>query len=236
MCVVVPPRALKEETVDIATVLRLLCDGQRISLLHLIVPRDGVDGDDVLASVVLHRACEEGLREEKAGDPEGGRSTVGDPVLEEANACLQVHNPSRQRLEVGVGLLGPHGRHLVVEERSGHGVKFLRHDYETLQRLHQVLQATVEEDDETIEALALLGEHCVHGLRINQGVLLHHLIELKGFKALVQNALGCLRQDVVTRLACATRNLGLERQERLAHLVGLVLRTRNVCILVQAKH
>ena len=45
--------------------------------------RDGVDGDDLAARVVLQRACEEGLREEEAGDPVDGRHALLDPVVDE---------------------------------------------------------------------------------------------------------------------------------------------------------
>mmetsp|Transcript_4435 Transcript_4435/g.12879 ORF Transcript_4435/g.12879 Transcript_4435/m.12879 type:complete len:223 (+) Transcript_4435:540-1208(+) len=221
---------------DVAAVLGLLGDRRWVHLEHIEAPRDRVDGDHVLARVVLHRPREESLREEESGDPKGRRDAVVDPRLDKIYPPLEIRDPRREGLEGRVGHFGPHGRHLVVEEARRHLVELLGHDDEALECLEQVLQAPVDEREESVEALALLREHRIHRLVVDKRVLLRHSVKLKGLEAHVQDALGRLPEDVVPRLARAARHLGLEREQGLAHGVGLVLRAGDVRVLVQAEH
>ena len=78
------------------------------------VEREQVDGDGVLAGVVLLDAGQERLREEEPGQPEDGRRVRLEPVLEEAQARQEVVDVAAERLERRVRLLHPHARYLAL--------------------------------------------------------------------------------------------------------------------------
>eukprot|EP00962_Isochrysis_galbana_P011304 scaffold3166_cov111-Isochrysis_galbana.AAC.3 len=89
-------RALEEETARVDAVLRLLSwDIPR----KVKVKLDGVDGQLVLARVVLQRASHEGLDEEEVRHRVADRIAVFEPVIEEAEPFEQLRNVGCERLE-----------------------------------------------------------------------------------------------------------------------------------------
>ena len=56
------------------------------------------------------------MKQEEAGHPEGPGQAVLDPVIDEGTAVDEVVDPASQRLQGGVGHIGPQTGHLTVEE------------------------------------------------------------------------------------------------------------------------
>ena len=89
--------------------------------------------------VVLHRAGEEGLREEEARDPEGGRRLdVVYPLLEEGQPAEHVGHVRAERLARRVGVLHPQRGAVAERERPGEGLELGVHDDETLDGLLEI--------------------------------------------------------------------------------------------------
>mmetsp|Transcript_14881 Transcript_14881/g.35930 ORF Transcript_14881/g.35930 Transcript_14881/m.35930 type:complete len:525 (+) Transcript_14881:305-1879(+) len=230
----VPPRALQKVPRHVAPVLgRRLLARKGLLVLHVEVPHDGVDGDLVLARVVLQSAREERLREEQAADPvHRGRALV-DPLVDELDALQQVDDPGRQRLQARVRLAAPHVGHLVVEDAVGDSLQLGRHHHQALERLQALLQALAHDDDQGVVADALLRQHRIHALVVVCGVLVVHLVDVEGGRAALEDVLGGRLDDVLAAEAAAAVDARLQRQHRLEHGVRLVLVARDVRVLVQ---
>ena len=101
----VPACTVEEEPVYVASVLG--AGGQIVSglALDLKVPAQSVDGEFVLARVVLQRACQEGLREVKAWKPEDLRDSERErererereSVCERERECVRERERERER-------------------------------------------------------------------------------------------------------------------------------------------
>lgn len=113
---IVPAGTFHEHAMDEATIIRRLRDRGRSSIVaYLEVVAELIDSDLVFTSIVLKRAREEGLREEEARDPEGGRRSLINPLGQEADPLVKIIDPGGQWLEgeeADDGL--PFNRHLVV--------------------------------------------------------------------------------------------------------------------------
>lgn len=62
----VPFSTLQEESVNVAAIFRFFLNIARLNIEIFEFKREFVNGDDMLAGIVLECASEEGLREEKA--------------------------------------------------------------------------------------------------------------------------------------------------------------------------
>lgn len=76
-----------------------------------IVKGDGVNGDFVPPRKVLLDACQEGMREVEAGDPEDRWGPLLNPLAEHAEALYEISDVAAQGLHAGVGLGHPQGGH-----------------------------------------------------------------------------------------------------------------------------
>lgn len=85
---VVPTGPVHEEAVHEATDVRSL-EVLRRGFLHLKVPDEGVNLDFELPSVVLELACQEGLCEVKARDPEGVADAFVNPIPKNFNRAAR---------------------------------------------------------------------------------------------------------------------------------------------------
>mmetsp|Transcript_28777 Transcript_28777/g.56225 ORF Transcript_28777/g.56225 Transcript_28777/m.56225 type:complete len:215 (+) Transcript_28777:113-757(+) len=98
--VLVPSPRLAEETVDVDAVLR---GGWVIGLGHqMVFEVEGIDGEGVLASEVLHASRHEGVHEEEARHPKHRRLALVDPLLKECKPREKVGDEASERLEGGV--------------------------------------------------------------------------------------------------------------------------------------
>mmetsp|Transcript_15913 Transcript_15913/g.34097 ORF Transcript_15913/g.34097 Transcript_15913/m.34097 type:complete len:464 (-) Transcript_15913:1448-2839(-) len=202
---------------------------------NLKVEGDGVDGQAVLPGVVLESPGEERLWEEEARDPKDGRRPVVDPALHKRDPLHQVVHPAAERLQRRVGRLGPDARHLVGVEGVRHRLELGRHDHEALQRLEQRRERTAEDVDELVVPDALLREHRVHRLFVEQRVGDADLGQREGTQRPSLQLECHLLDDILPVPPSAARRLWLQRHHDLAELVGLVLGARNVGVLVQPK-
>jgi len=97
MCRLVPTSSFHEHSVDETSIIGWLCNGGRRSIVaNLKVETKLINGNLVFTGIVLKSSREESLWEEETRDPEGRRSTLFDPFLEEANPIIQVENPRSQ--------------------------------------------------------------------------------------------------------------------------------------------
>mmetsp|Transcript_19151 Transcript_19151/g.64150 ORF Transcript_19151/g.64150 Transcript_19151/m.64150 type:complete len:300 (-) Transcript_19151:99-998(-) len=174
----VPAAAIEVQPVDQAAFCGRLGRGVHPHVAQdFEVEVDLVDGDPVLARVVLSRAGDEGLREEEARDPEDGRLPVVHPALEESDALREVAHPAAQRLARRICLLGPEVRHLIIEDRVEDRLELCRHYNQALDSLLDVGEAGSDHDQELVEARELLDEDRVHGLEVIRGVFVHDLVD-----------------------------------------------------------
>jgi len=81
---------------------------------YVEVEAEQVDGNGVLAGVVLLDAGEERLREEEPGQPEHRRRIGLEPVLQEPETSQEVVDVAAERLQRRVGLLHPHTGYLAL--------------------------------------------------------------------------------------------------------------------------
>ena len=75
------------------------------------------------------------LREEESRHPVGPGLTMSDPVIDEGTTVDQVIDPSPQRLEGGVGSIGPQAGDLTVEEGCVDQLQLLTHHNKALNGL-----------------------------------------------------------------------------------------------------
>lgn len=184
--IVAPPATLKEETVDIGTILRLQI---RRFLHELKVVGDLVNGDGVSPCEVLKHTGEETLREEKSRDPEDSWIPDIYPSLEERKPGLQIGHIRAKWFQGGIGLAHPKIRYFSVEERLGGGLKRSVHDDLTHHCKFDVLERGAYNFDEAIESLQLLGQYSVHGLVVGNWVHLHHFCNVVHIREITQNSL-----------------------------------------------
>ncbi len=112
----VPSAAFEVKTPDVGAIRCWLLFVE-LSLIHdLVIPRDQIDGDSVLPSIVLLETGEETLGEVEARNPEVGRLALVDPRLNEVESLNEVDNVAGKWLERGVRPLGPGAWDLVVEQ------------------------------------------------------------------------------------------------------------------------
>lgn len=95
-----------------------MAPGPRSSYLEL--EPDVVDGDGVLARVVLGDARQEGLREVEAGDPEDGGRPTGNPVLGHTDRARprQPRRGGTERVRASPGAGAVDGRSPAVEQAA----------------------------------------------------------------------------------------------------------------------
>lgn len=94
MSCVVPAGTFQVHSIAEGTILRLLSDlgvGDLVINLKLIAQL--INGNDVLASIVLKSSSQESLREEEAGNPVSGRHATFNPALEEFNTLEEFAHP-----------------------------------------------------------------------------------------------------------------------------------------------
>jgi len=100
MGLVVPFASLKEETVDVTSTGRCFLD---ISVLDIVaddvIVGDSIDGNLVLSGIVLEGTSEESLGEEESREPELNRSTLSNPIVQEVDSVIGIHDPRSKGLE-----------------------------------------------------------------------------------------------------------------------------------------
>mmetsp|Transcript_25260 Transcript_25260/g.30582 ORF Transcript_25260/g.30582 Transcript_25260/m.30582 type:complete len:205 (-) Transcript_25260:4251-4865(-) len=134
--VVVPSRALHEQTPNVASIRRRLLGRLNHHVVHDVeVPRHGVDRELEFTGVVLHGTSQESLREEESGEPEHRGWPTVDPVVDKLRPLEEIHHPCGQRLHGRVCLTGPHVGNLVVKDGITNGFQIWRHNHKTLERL-----------------------------------------------------------------------------------------------------
>ena len=98
----------------------------------LVVVAEQVDGDGVLAGVVLLGARQKGLGEVEARHPEDGRRAHVVPVLQELESRHEVVDVAAERLERRVRLLHPHAGNLALQDTQRHLLQVGGHHDQTL--------------------------------------------------------------------------------------------------------
>mmetsp|Transcript_5662 Transcript_5662/g.19199 ORF Transcript_5662/g.19199 Transcript_5662/m.19199 type:complete len:711 (+) Transcript_5662:204-2336(+) len=232
--VVVPARALHEHTVDVGAVLGLLAvlpPGHA-----LLLEEHRVDGDLVLARVVLQHAREEGVREVEARDPEHGGRAVVDPVLQHLEAVAELHHVRPQGLERGVALARPQPGDLPVEDGVGELLEVAAHDHEAFDGELEAPDGGVHHADEAVVAHELLAEHGVHALVVVHGVLVVGRLQVERLGHLVADGLRDLAHQLVLPLPAPALALAHGEQDGLEEQVRLPLVLGDVRVLVQPKH
>ena len=123
--------------------------------------------------VVLHRAGEEGLREEEAGQPEVLRRAVLEPAREEGEPREQVGHVRAERLERRVGALHPQRGARAQQQRLAERLEIGVHHNDALDGLLDLAERGAHDGREPVEADELLHEHRVHALEVVGRVALH---------------------------------------------------------------
>lgn len=94
MLFLVPTRTFKENTINIASILRLFFD---IMVSHVVqnlyLEVNSIDSNYVLSRIVLQSAGNKGLREEESRNPEDTWRSSVNPLLEELDPISQVLSP-----------------------------------------------------------------------------------------------------------------------------------------------
>ena len=176
--------------------------------------------------VVLHRAGEEGLREEEARDPEGGRRLdVVYPLLEEGQPAEHVGHVRAERLARRVGVLHPQRGAVAERERPGEGLELGVHDDEALDGLLERGERRAHDRDEPVEADELLREHRVHALEVGHREECLHSLEVVVARQLTRDVLDNLLEHVgITARGAARARLrehdGVEELARLLQVLG----------------
>lgn len=114
----VPPGAVEEETVHVATISRRLTD------IKMFLPftyyrkfeQQGIDWLFVFSGEVLQYTGKERLSEEETWNPEIRWSTLIDPFLHEFKPLNEIVDPAAQRFQARIGRSMPNIRNLVVEQ------------------------------------------------------------------------------------------------------------------------
>ena len=87
----------------------------------------------------------------------------------------EVGDVAAEWFEGGVGLGGPHPRHLADEHAGEDLLQLRRHHDETLDGLLQVDERGADDTEQAVVADQLLPQHRVHRVRVQHRVLLHDL-------------------------------------------------------------
>mmetsp|Transcript_234 Transcript_234/g.717 ORF Transcript_234/g.717 Transcript_234/m.717 type:complete len:340 (-) Transcript_234:1379-2398(-) len=196
--VVIPPRAVHEEAVDVradAGVLR----GLEVGLHDLEVPRAPVDGDLAPAGKVLEHPGQERLLEEVRREPERVRDAVLDPGLHELPPVQEIKHVRLKRLQRGVRHAHPGLGHLVGEAALAAGLQVRGEDHKPLHRLAEVDERVLDDLEEAVELTQLHVQHRVEALLVHHWVLAEHSLEVADLGQLRDNLGGHLREDLLVR-------------------------------------
>mmetsp|Transcript_1527 Transcript_1527/g.5997 ORF Transcript_1527/g.5997 Transcript_1527/m.5997 type:complete len:549 (+) Transcript_1527:50-1696(+) len=230
----VEARALQEEAVDVGAVVGLL----RVRVLghHLEVPRARVDGDGVLARVVLHDAGEEGLREEEVAQVEHGRRAVLQPRVQHRQALHEVGEVGAQRLEARVRLLEPQLGRPVVVHGVVHALHLAAHHAQPLERLLNLPEARADDARQPVEAHELLHQHRVHRLLVQHGKLEARDLEVEVGRQAALEVGRELPHDRLGALPPAAAAAAQRVQDGAEHEVDLLLVLGDARVGVQPEH
>lgn len=221
---IVPSSALHEHPVDVAPVFWFLGDlRNRVLVDDLEVKLKLVNGDDVLARIVLQRGRQEGLREKEPGNPERRRGAVRDPVLKEVDPGEQVDHPRAERLQRQESLLGPVLGHLVVVQTAAHLFQVFRHDHFAHKGLLNGDQLVFHNLKQLVVLEGFLGQDRVHGLIVVGRELFSDRVQLVERGHFALNADGDFCNNLFTGLAASRGGPGLDAENTFQNDSGLVL-------------
>lgn len=188
----IPLAAFQVETMNVGTVRSLDSLIEGCVWLHLVLPVNLIDSNGILSCEVLLETSKERLSEEEAGDPEVGRLALVDPLVDFTETLDEVDDVGGERLERGVGDLGPDSWDPVVEESVADVLELGAHDDLTLDGKLDILERVADSVEQLVETKDLVLEHGVHRLLVHDWVLPLGQLKVQVRWQLLDDALACL--------------------------------------------
>lgn len=190
----IPSGSFKEHSIHIGTFLWFL---SHLMSDHLEIEHKEIDGDTMFSCDILHDTGGEGVGEEEPRNPIGVRMSFLDPFIEEDDSVLQVGDEGSYWLRTFVGLASPHVRHFAVEQAEGSSFQLTGHHDQTFQSFVHFFQGRSNQQNQHVESLHFLCQHCVHGVLVFHRVLFLNFGDVKMGRETVEHTVHNLSQQFV---------------------------------------